>query len=219
MICWNVAKLRLTLIVLLTLGISSGWISLGAAAALAPAPVNNRISFFLSGNSSIISDFDGDNRPDLVTGRSEGNTYKVEIQFSARKEKTYFTLDSGAPGLSLFACDIDRDNDKDLVITSMLSSHPLAVWLSDGQGNFKRDNDLYTGNIYNDDPVGCERNAAPFDQAALNQSAQLPFDRATLKLFSINNIGCDIVANNSTIEYLKLLAYKITSRGPPTFVA
>ena len=50
-----------------------------------------------------------------------------------------FAVPSGFPNERLRARDLDGDKDRDLVLET-LSSVPLAVWINDGAGHFKRGN-------------------------------------------------------------------------------
>lgn len=83
------------------------------------------------------ADFDGDSRPDLAIGASNGSGYVIEIQLSTRPAKTYLTLAGGGVGTRLFAYDVDKDSCEDLVVTTATSLVPIAVYLGDGKGHFQ----------------------------------------------------------------------------------
>jgi hypothetical protein len=79
---------------------------------------------------------DDDRRPDVVRGETQGTSYQITIQLSARNESVSLGF-YGVPGdVALSAVDVDRDNHRDLVIASPGNLFPVAVWLNDGQGHF-----------------------------------------------------------------------------------
>lgn len=84
------------------------------------------------------TDFDGDSRPDVAIGRSNGLGYIIEIQLSTQPAKTYLTLANGGVGTRIFAYDVDKDSHLDLVVTSATSLLPIAVYLGDGKGHFQK---------------------------------------------------------------------------------
>jgi hypothetical protein len=87
-----------------------------------------------------IADFDGDLQPDLALIRvtSDGSPisqYSVDFNFSAgRKPTIWFIGPSG--GLQITPRDVNGDKFADLVITSLLDSQFVAIFLNDGKGNF-----------------------------------------------------------------------------------
>jgi hypothetical protein len=83
-------------------------------------------------------DFDGDHKSDLAVGTVHGSTFTVQVQFS--KEHSRILLKANFHGRvppHLIATDVDRDNDVDLVLTGV-SFRPIAVWINDGNGKFKK---------------------------------------------------------------------------------
>ena len=88
-----------------------------------------------------IGDFDGDQRPDLITAdigqRSASRTvYRIAIELSSGARST---LNLAAPegGLQLTSRDVNGDDLLDVVVTTAWTSRPVAVLLNDGKGNFK----------------------------------------------------------------------------------
>ena len=87
-----------------------------------------------------IADFDGDRRPDLALIRvtadgSPTSQYSLDFDFSAgRKPRICFIGPSG--GLQVTPRDVNGDKFADLVVTSLLDSQFVAVFLNDGKGNF-----------------------------------------------------------------------------------
>lgn len=87
-----------------------------------------------------IADFDGDRQPDLALIRvtSDGSPtsrYSLDFNFSAgRKPAIWFIGPSG--GLQITPRDVNGDKFADLVITSLLDSQFVTIFLNDGKGNF-----------------------------------------------------------------------------------
>jgi|SRR5579863_3337593 len=88
-----------------------------------------------------IGDFDGDQRPDLVTADTgqhiaSRTVYKIAIELSSGARST---LNLAAPegGLQLSSRDVNGDDFLDVVVTTAWTSQPVAVLLNDGQGNFE----------------------------------------------------------------------------------
>ncbi|HET7108504.1 MAG TPA: VCBS repeat-containing protein [Candidatus Acidoferrum sp.] len=87
-----------------------------------------------------IADFDGDRQPDLAfvrvtTDGSPTSQYSVDFNFSTgQKHAIYIAGPSG--GLQITPRDVNGDKFADLVFTSLLDSHFVAIFLNDGKGNF-----------------------------------------------------------------------------------
>lgn len=96
-----------------------------------------------TGKLWVTADFNGDNKTDLVTvTTSVADGYYATASHTLRPgpvAAAAFGLPQILPMHRLRARDIDGDNDADLVLET-LSSEPVAVWLNDGDGNFKRAN-------------------------------------------------------------------------------
>jgi len=92
-----------------------------------------------TGRSWMLADFDGDHVPELATAYKEGRAYRVDIQLSGTRERASFILSSGTLGIRIFAADVDRDQDRDLVIADSDALARQMVWLNDGHGHFRRD--------------------------------------------------------------------------------
>jgi hypothetical protein len=92
-----------------------------------------------AGRTWMLADFDGDRLPELATAHREGRAYRVDIQLSGTHERASFILSSGTLGIRIFAADVDRDQDRDLVIADSDALARHVVWLNDGHGHFRRD--------------------------------------------------------------------------------
>ena len=87
-----------------------------------------------------IADFDGDMRPDLamIRIRQDGvpdSQYSLELQFSSGSRPT-IRLTGPAGGLDVSPQDVNGDHIADLVVTSVVDSQFVAIFLNDGKGNF-----------------------------------------------------------------------------------
>jgi hypothetical protein len=87
-----------------------------------------------------IADFDGDMLPDLalVHVTRDGtptSQYSVDLNFtSGHKPPIWIVGPSG--GLQITPQDVNGDKFADLVVTSLLDSQFVAIFLNDGKGNF-----------------------------------------------------------------------------------
>ena len=87
-----------------------------------------------------IADFDGDRQPDLALIRvtSDGSPisqYSVDFNFSAG-HKPAICFVGPAGGMQIFPRDVNGDQFADLVVTSLLDSKFVVIFLNDGKGNF-----------------------------------------------------------------------------------
>src|SRR5229473_3859851 len=103
------------ILVLLVLGLASAGGSLGVAATLSSATRPQPIPPSLLNPTSVLADFDNDNRPDLAIIRSEGSHYKVDIQLSTQESVSY-SVPRSASGIRLMVCDVDGDDYDDLIL-------------------------------------------------------------------------------------------------------
>jgi hypothetical protein len=86
--------------------------------------------------ASFESLLDGDRRPDLVQCQAEGTSCQITIQLTTRNELVHLGMQGMPRDVALSAVDVDRDNDRDLVIATPGGLVPVAVWLNDGAGHF-----------------------------------------------------------------------------------
>src|SRR5262245_3732668 len=91
-----------------------GQVGFGTATIFAYAAAST--DFSLLPQKSISADFDGDHLADIASGRYHGQTYSVEIGFSTGRSPASLSFKSACPDFSIFAHDIDSDNDEDLVV-------------------------------------------------------------------------------------------------------
>jgi hypothetical protein len=203
--------------VFLLLGLGGGSITVNRTAAFSPSFLPPLNSVWVSSSTSVTFDFDGDRRSDLAVGRTEGNTYRVEIRLTTQPEKPLTALTSNALGISLLACDIDRDNDQDLVVSSPTSLYPLAVWLSDGNGHFEEGNRwLYIDLLAEDNSADYDQNNSQPDQVSIGQEEHSPFDKPFVNLEETRSEE-DGIAGELQTPPSSILAYSLAPRSPPFF--
>ena len=87
-----------------------------------------------------IADFDGDQKPDLATVQvvreaALDSYYSIRLQLSAGEESA-IGIAGPQGGLELAARDVNGDDLIDLVVTTAIGSHFVAVLLNDGHGKF-----------------------------------------------------------------------------------
>jgi len=87
-----------------------------------------------------IADFDGDLQPDLALVRvtrdgSPTSQYSVDLNFSSG-HKPAIRIVGPSGGLQITPQDVNGDKFADLVVTSLLDSQFVAIFLNDGKGNF-----------------------------------------------------------------------------------
>lgn len=87
-----------------------------------------------------IGDFDGDQTPDLASVQvdpypPQATRYSIHLQFSVGT-RSAIGLTAPFGGLLLSAKDVNGDSRLDLVVTTALDHHLIAVLVNDGHGNF-----------------------------------------------------------------------------------
>ncbi|HET6930094.1 MAG TPA: hypothetical protein VFI45_07215 [Candidatus Acidoferrum sp.] len=99
-----------------------------------------RTAVALRSTQFAIADFDGDLKPDLAQVRvmrdgSPNSQYSLDFNFSGgHRPGIYIVGPSG--GLQITSRDVNGDKFADLIITSLLDSHFVVIFLNDGKGNF-----------------------------------------------------------------------------------
>lgn len=94
-------------------------------------------------------DLDADLRPDRLTLIANGDQRTLNIRFGdARRSQVSFRSRTNAPG-NLFARDIDRDGDVDLVWVGTGDRQNAVVLVNNGEGNFAEatDNSPYASEL------------------------------------------------------------------------
>ena len=100
--------------------------------------------FSLSDFGWVLTDLDGDHKPDFAGGRCVGRTddgysYEVRLQLSSGAPTRPFTVShNDALGLNITGVDIDGDDDIDLIISDRFFGQHIGIWLNDGKGRFAK---------------------------------------------------------------------------------
>ena len=105
-----------------------------------PIPRLVRTAVALGSTQFAIADFDGDNQPDLalIRATSDGSPtsqYSVDFDFSGG-HKPAICFVGPAGGMQISPRDVNGDMIADLVVTSLLDSKFVVIFLNDGKGNF-----------------------------------------------------------------------------------
>lgn len=87
-----------------------------------------------------IADFDGDARPDLATVQVVHDSptaarYSIHFHLSGGPESA-IGITAPLGGLRIVPRDVNGDDFLDLIVTTAMDEHFVAVLLNDGQGNF-----------------------------------------------------------------------------------
>lgn len=99
-----------------------------------------RTAVALGSTQFAIADFDGDRQPDLALIRvmrdgSPTSEYSVDFNFSSGR-KPAISIFGPSGGLQITPRDVNGDRFADLVVTSILDTQFVAIFLNDGKGNF-----------------------------------------------------------------------------------
>ncbi len=119
-----------------------------------------------------IADFDGDRQPDLALIRvtrdgSPVSQYTLDFNFSSG-HKPAIGIVGPSGGLQITPRDVNGDTFADLVVTSLLDSQFVAIFLNDGKGNFvPAEPSDFPGAVKRTDQRLFAPGDAPADQLAL----------------------------------------------------
>ncbi len=101
---------------------------------------SNRVQLWahvIPGERPVYADFDGDHKRDVARGLLVGDHYEVVVSLSTRADVIILQSPIQLAGFTIHALDINHDRNPDVVAISPTEPYPLAVWLGDGQGNFR----------------------------------------------------------------------------------
>lgn len=130
-------KLALLLILAMASGLGLPWSPRQESSSLNRAP----LPMLLSPPVQAVADFDGDRLPDRAELVSNGFHKNIQLTFSSHwVPSLHFSPETQQPG-SIYAEDIDRDSDNDLIWVSGVQPSHTALWLNNGIGELARVSD------------------------------------------------------------------------------
>lgn len=206
------------------------WVSVSSVAEVQSAVLDRPSSLFpipleqsnpwLSYQSIVNTDFDGDHQFDQASIKFAKNGYEIDVRLHAHPETRakIFWPSSERVGLGLISCDVDQDGDQDLVLTSAQSLFPLAIWISDGAGHFQEGDKTFFAPLFSND-----RHPTFHPGKKLDKQIWFPRQRRVL---------VDLLRGAHEAESLKVItlgtplslaplplrgALFLTSRSPPKF--
>ena len=164
----------------------------------------------------VLTDLDGDHRPELATGAPDGHAYNIEIQYSARKDRVSIALANAEFGVGLFAYDVDRDDDEDLVASNPFSPEPFVVWLNDGHGLFHEADHWSCSYLLSGDMSSAVSNSVnDKDPKSASETGRSLYGRLVLASASIDFNLEGSVSPRSQAPYSESLSFGLSARSPP----
>lgn len=165
------------------------------------------------GRVTLLSDFDGDDIRDVATGSASRGAYRIEIRLGADPNTTPVKLHADASNLILFAGDVDRDQDQDIIAFDPLHLRPAAIWLNDGRGRFVRSS---VPSLYSDPPQSQLKQGKAHPPAALPSNRH--FNRVTLARAGLEPDDLEAAESlplQPSVTFRTALPRGIQHRGPP----
>jgi hypothetical protein len=130
-------KLALILMLATPAGLGLPWSPRQESSSLKHAPLPMPLTL----PAQAVADFDGDRLPDRAELVSDGFQKNIQLTLSSKwAPSLHFSSETQEPG-SIYAEDIDRDSDDDLIWVSDGQSTHTALWLNNGIGELERVSD------------------------------------------------------------------------------
>jgi hypothetical protein len=159
---------------------------LGRNAAQAAQGTSGRTNGFSA--QFAIADFDGDRNPDVATVQvvreaAMDSFYSIRLQLSAGEESA-IGIAGPQGGLELVARDVNGDDAIDLIVTTAMDSHFVAVLINDGHGKFTLAKPGAFPSIESDEGVRLVAAHGPAEECAA-----LQFTRSTFGIEALRDAG------------------------------
>jgi len=204
------AKLKNSLPVVILVALAGVWFPLPEGAHVAASRAA------LPARSWVLSDVDGDSRPEIATSRADGYGFdSLEITFSSAGRRIPLLLPAPSLAVRVYAYDIDHDNDQDLIVASSAGVERITVWLNDGEGHFVK-GERWSGThfLQRGSTATVESLLPESDSAALCSNDRMPLDRSFATTAPAppagNRFPCGVPSFAA-----RLLEKSIPARGPP----
>jgi len=135
-----------------------------------------------------IADFDGDRKPDVATVQvvreaALDSFYSIRLQLSTGEESA-IGIAGPQGGLELVARDVNGDDVIDLVVTTAMGSHFVAVLINDGHGKFTLAKAGTFPSIESDEGIRLVVAQEPAEECAA-----LQFTRSTFGIEALDDSG------------------------------
>lgn len=171
------------------------------------------------GGVPAITDFDGDNKADVAVGRVIGNQYGIVIHLSSRPDVMVLMTSARLAGFTLHACDINQDSFQDIVVTSPISPHPLAVWLGDGKGGFTAADETRFDNGYGlAESSRYNSRGFPLQQNLLTEPTRPVCEKPDLAFGDSGPERDGFITCKSILQPLRHDHFLLTPRSPPLYL-
>jgi hypothetical protein len=165
----------------------------------------------------VTADLDGDYHLDRATGHSSISGYTIEVDLTSRVATTLLRGASDGLGIRIFACDIDHDDDLDLIVTDAISLFPIAVWLNDGKGHFAQGNPWLCFALLLDNPLH-------YSPQSDRTNPNNPLLQSRYSINGLSRASVEVRLESAGLLYRGSLAatpqiatHRLQSRSPPVF--
>ena len=168
------------------------------------------------GEVPAVADFDGDQKPDIAAVRLKGNQYQIVVWLSASSDIAILNSPVSLAGFAVQAYDINGDSFQDVVVTSSLGPHPLAIWLGDGKGEFRAaDRSLYKTDSVLAQSTKIQTGASRSERDISSAPSRPLFDKTDLAFGDIRLDCRPLRALNTVPRSNQNPAFFISPRSPP----
>ncbi len=170
----------------------------------------------MPGEIPAFADFDGDQKQDIAVARLSDDRYQILVTLSTGAGAIILTPSVQIAGFTVHACDINGDRFSDVVVTSSVALHPLAVWLGNGKGKFKIvDPKLFEHDCGFTESSGYQSRDLPLTCDFLSESPHPVFEKTTPAF------GDPLLERHGFLSFIAIycashnLCFYITPRSPP----